>query len=69
MDLYKDKNFEEKNKISKVKGIFNSLKVRKMLELEIESFHKEALSYLNSIKHCDKKVLIEFSDQLINRQK
>ncbi len=69
MDLYKDKNFEEKNKISKVKDIFNSLKVRKMLELEIDSFHKEALSYLNSIKHCDKKVLIEFSDQLINRQK
>jgi geranylgeranyl diphosphate synthase, type II len=63
--------FDPREKINNIIKIFNKLDIRKETEDQINKYHDMALKYLNDldVPQKRKKVLIEFSEALIKREK
>ncbi len=70
-DLIKDKNIQNEDKINSVKKIFNQLNIRELTENKIKDLHHKAMRSINKVScETDKKdVLINFADQIMNRNK
>jgi geranylgeranyl diphosphate synthase type II len=64
-------DFDPREKINEVISIFSKLEIRKATEEQIGKFYDNALSYLNdlSVPPDRKEVLIQFSEQLMKREK
>jgi geranylgeranyl diphosphate synthase type II len=61
---------DEQKKVAGVKEIYRQLDVKKLAEKEMQKFYKKALSSLEKINTDSKKkkVLINFTEQLMNRE-
>ena len=66
--LMNEKN--EKKKVEGVKEIYRQLDVKKLAEKEMQKFYKKALSSLEKVNvdSKKKKVLTDFTEQLMNRE-
>ena len=64
-------DFDPDEKIHQVISVFNSLDIKNDTQNQITEFHKKALKYLNEVNlsHERKKILLEFSEELIKREK
>lgn len=64
-------DFDPREKINRIINIFNKLSIRKATEDQINEFYNKALKLLNDITLTEerKKVLIEFSEALMKREK
>ncbi len=64
-------DFDPNEKIHQVISVFNSLDIKNDTQNQINIFHKKALKYLNEVNlsHERKKILLEFSEELIKREK
>jgi len=68
---FSGKEFDPEAKIKAVLVIFNKLNIRKDTEEQIRIHHQKALNYLAelNVPQENKKVLIQFSDELMKREK
>ena len=64
-------DFDPDEKIHQVISVFNSLDIKNDTQNQITEFHRKALKYLNEVNlsHERKKILLEFSEELIKREK
>tara|TARA_B100000965_G_C19580746_1_gene753400 strand:+ start:655 stop:1623 length:969 start_codon:yes stop_codon:yes gene_type:complete len=65
--LYSQTDIDEKNKIEKVKNIFNQLDIINQIRKEIDKYHNHAITCLNKISSQKKDSLNYFIELLVKR--
>ena len=70
LELYQSVDVDPKDKVSRVKAIFNSYEIQKHTENEIEKYYRLALDSLESLKVAEdrKTELLRFANQLKRRE-